>query len=154
MNYWLMKNEPEAFSIDDLARVQIEPWDGIRNYQVRNFMRDDMAIGDLAFFYHSSCKVPGIVGMMEIVSDAYPDHTAWDPEAYYFDPKSDSENPTWLMVDVRFVRKFSEPITLKILRSHQHLSDMRILQRGNRLSVTPLSQEHWNYILSIAQDQA
>ena len=149
MKYWLMKNEPEAFSIDDLERVKIEPWDGIRNYQVRNFFRDDMSIGDKAFFYHSSCKIPAIVGIMEIVSDAYPDHTAWDPEEHYYDLKSDPENPTWLMVDVKFNSKLDNPITLKELRSHPKLADMRILQRGNRLSVTPLEKKHWNYISSL-----
>jgi predicted RNA-binding protein with PUA-like domain len=149
MKYWLMKNEPEAFSIDDLERVKTEPWDGIRNYQVRNFFRDDMSIGDKAFFYHSSCKIPAIVGIMEIVSDAYPDHTAWDPEEHYYDLKSDPENPTWLMVDVNFISKLDNPITLKELRSHPKLADMRILQRGNRLSVTPLEKKHWNYISSL-----
>ena len=149
MKYWLMKNEPEAFSIDDLERVKIEPWDGIRNYQVRNYFRDDMSIGDNAFFYHSSCKIPAIVGIMEIVSDAYPDHTAWDPEEHYYDLKSDPENPTWLMVDVNFISKLDNPITLKELRSHPKLADMRILQRGNRLSVTPLEKKHWNYISSL-----
>jgi len=149
MKYWLMKNEPEAFSIDDLERVNIEPWDGIRNYQVRNFFRDDMSIGDKSFFYHSSCKVPGIVGTMEIVSEAYSDHTAWDPGEHYYDPKSDPENPTWLMVDVRFVSKLDEPVTLKELRTHPELADMRILQRGNRLSVTPLEKKHWDYIIKL-----
>lgn len=149
MKYWLMKNEPEAFSIDDLERVNIEPWDGIRNYQVRNFFRDDMSIGDKSFFYHSSCKVPGIVGTMEIVSEAYPDHTAWDPGEHYYDPKSDPEKPTWLMVDVRFVSKLDEPVTLKELRTHPELADMRILQRGNRLSVTPLEKKHWDYIIKL-----
>ena len=150
MNYWLMKNEPEAFSIDDLERVKVEPWDGIRNYQVRNFMRDQMAVGDLAFFYHSSCKVPGVVGAMEIVSEAYPDHTAWDPKEHYYDPKSDPENPTWLMVDVKFREKFSEPITLAELRKHRALEDMMILRRGNRLSVTPITRKHWNFINKLA----
>jgi predicted RNA-binding protein with PUA-like domain len=146
MNYWLMKNEPESFSIDDLERVNTEPWDGIRNYQVRNFIRDQMSIGDKAYFYHSSCKVPGIVGMMEICSEAYPDHTAWDPEEHYYDPKSDPENPVWLMVDVKFISKLDEPITLQVLRTHPELEDMRILQRGNRLSITPLDKNHWDYI--------
>ena len=141
-----MKNEPEAFSIEDLERVGVEPWDGIRNYQVRNMIRDDMSIGDRAFFYHSSCKVPGIVGTMEIVSDAYPDHTAFDPEEHYHDPKSDPDNPTWLMRDVRFLSRFEEPITLKELRSHPELEDMLILRRGNRLSITPLEPAHWKFI--------
>ena len=146
MKYWLMKNEPEAFSIDDLERVKVEPWDGIRNYQVRNFIRDDMSIGDQAIFYHSSCKVPGIVGMMEIVKEAYPDHTAFDPDEHYFDAKSKADNPTWLMVDVKFISKLSEPITLQELRTYPELSDMRILQKGNRLSITPLDKKHWNFI--------
>ena len=149
MKYWIMKNEPDAFSIDDLARVKVEPWDGIRNYQVRNFMRDDMAVGDLAFFYHSSCKVPGIYGTMEICSEAYPDYTAWDPKEHYYDPKSDPDNPTWLMVDVMFVNKLEQPVTLQDLRTFPELADMRILQRGNRLSVTPIEKSHWDFIQSI-----
>ncbi len=146
MKYWLMKNEPEAFSIDDLERVDVEPWDGIRNYQARNFMRDQMAVGDQAFFYHSSCKVPGIVGVMEIVSEAYPDHTAFDPQEHYYDPKSDPENPTWLMVDVKFVSRLKKQITLRQLRQYAELSDMRILQKGNRLSITPLDKKRWDFI--------
>ncbi len=152
MKYWLMKNEPQAFSIDDLERVDVEPWDGIRNYQVRNFIRDEMAVGDQAFFYHSSCKVPGIVGVMEIVSEAYPDHTAFDPEEHYYDPKSDPENPTWLMVDVKFVSKLEEQITLRELRQYAELADMRILQKGNRLSITPLDKRHWDFIHQLIRD--
>ena len=146
MNYWLMKNEPDAFSIDDLERVKVEPWDGIRNYQARNFMRDDMSVGDLAFFYHSSCKVPGIMGIMEICSEPYSDHTAWDPNEHYYDLKSDPSDPTWVMVDVQFVEKLETPVTLQELRQHPELADMRILQRGNRLSITPLDKKHWDYI--------
>ncbi len=149
MKYWLMKNEPEDYSIDDLERFGIDHWDGIRNYQVRNFMRDEMSVGDQAFFYHSNCKVPGIYGMMEVVTEAYPDHTAWDPDEKYHDARSTPELPVWLMVDVKFVCKFENPVTLKELRSYPELSDMRILQRGNRLSVTPLSTEHWNFILEL-----
>ena len=141
-----MKNEPDAFSIDDLERVKVEPWDGIRNYQARNFIRDEMSIGDKAFFYHSSCKVPGIVGIMEIDSEPYPDHTAFDPKEHYYDPKSDPENPTWMMVDVRFIAKLDQPVTLQELRSHPELEGMRILQRGNRLSITPLEKKHWDFI--------
>ena len=146
MKYWLMKNEPDAFSIEDLERVGVEPWDGIRNYQVRNMIRDDMSVGDQAFFYHSSCKVPGIVGTKEIVSEAYPDHTAFDPEEHYYDSKSDPENPTWLMRDVKFLGRLEEPITLKELRSHPELAEMLILRRGNRLSITPLDPAHWKFI--------
>jgi predicted RNA-binding protein with PUA-like domain len=153
MKYWLMKNEPEAFSIDDLERVKVEPWDGIRNYQARNFMRDDMSVGDQAFFYHSSCKVPGIVGLMEICSEAYPDHTAWASKEHYYDPKSDPANPTWIMVDVMFVSKLDEPVTLQELRQHPEIADMRILQRGNRLSITPVDKNHWDFIHSIMAGQ-
>ncbi len=146
MKYWLMKNEPQAFSIDDLERVDVEPWDGIRNYQVRNYIRDQMSVGDQAFFYHSSCKIPGIVGTMRIVSEAYPDHTAFDPDEHYYDPKSNLEKPTWLMVDVKFASKLNEPIPLQQLRQYAELSDMRILQKGNRLSITPLDKKHWDFI--------
>ncbi len=146
MKYWLMKNEPQAFSIDDLERVDVEPWDGIRNYQVRNYIRDQMSVGDQAFFYHSSCKIPGIVGTMGIVSEAYPDHTAFDPNEHYYDPKSNPEKPTWLMVDVKFGSKLNELIPLQQLRQYAELSDMQILQKGNRLSITPLDKKHWDFI--------
>ncbi len=146
MKYWLMKNEPEAFSIDDLAKVKTEPWDGIRNYQARNFMRDDMSMGDKAFFYHSSCKAPGIVGMMEIASKAYADHTAFDPNEHYYDPKSKPDNPTWIMVDVKFISKLDAPITLQALRQYPQVSGMRLLQKGNRLSITPVEKKHWDFI--------
>ncbi|WP_423906836.1 EVE domain-containing protein [Candidatus Spongiihabitans sp.] len=149
MKYWLMKNEPDAFSIDDLATVKIEPWDGIRNYQARNFMRDDMSIGDKAFFYHSSCKVPGIVGLMEIASEAYADHTAFDPNEHYYDPKSKPDNPTWIMVDVKFISKLDNPIALQALRQYPQLSGMRLLQKGNRLSITPVEKKHWDFIYAL-----
>lgn len=149
MKYWLMKNEPEAFSIDDLVTVKIEPWDGIRNYQARNFMRDDMSISDKAFFYHSSCKVPGIVGLMEIASEAYADYTAFDPTDQHYDPKSKSDNPTWMMVDVKFISKLENPITLQALRQYPQLSGMRLLQTGNRLSITPVEKKHWDFIHSL-----
>ena len=151
MKYWLMKSEPDVYSIHDLANEpdQTDYWDGIRNYQVRNFMRDDMKIGDLAFFYHSRCKVPGIVGTMQIARTAYPDHTAFDPSEHYYDPKSDPNNPRWLMVDVRLDTIFPEIISLRDLRQEMELTDMRILQRGNRLSVTPVTNDEWNHILSM-----
>ena len=148
-----MKNEPQAFSIDDLERVDVEPWDGIRNYQVRNYIRDQMSVGDQAFFYHSSCKIPGIVGTMRIVSEAYPDHTAFDPDEHYYDPKSNPEKPTWLMVDVKFDSKLNELIPLQELRQYAELSDMRILQKGNRLSITPLDKEHWDFIQQLIKRQ-
>lgn len=152
MAYWLMKSEPDAFSIDDLERrpKQVEPWNGVRNYQVRNMMRDSMQPGDLAFFYHSSCPVPGIYGVMEIISRAYPDPTQFDPRSDYYDPKSKPEEPRWLLVDVQFRRKLKRPITLTMLREHEAaLAGFRALAPGNRLSVLPVSQEHWNYILAL-----
>jgi predicted RNA-binding protein with PUA-like domain len=152
MNYWLIKSEPDAFSIDDLKNApgRKDHWDGIRNYQARNFIRDDMQKGDLAFFYHSNCKPPGIVGICEIVSGAYPDHTAFDPNEKYFDPKSDPENPRWLMVDVKYRRKTKRQISLEELRNHaDRLEDFALLRRGNRLSIMPVSKAHWDYILSL-----
>ena len=149
MQYWLMKAEPDTYSIDDLQSFGVDHWDGIRNYQVRNFFRDQMQVGDQAFFYHSNCKEPGIVGTMEIVSKAYPDHTAFDPSEKYFDSKSDPENPRWLMVDVRYVRHLDRMITLGELRQQKQIADMKLLQRGNRLSVLPVSKMEWQYILEM-----
>jgi len=149
MQYWLMKSEPDTYSIDDLQSFGVDHWDGIRNYQVRNFFRDQMQVGDQAFFYHSNCKVPGIVGTMEIASKAYPDHTAFDPSEKYFDSKSDPENPRWLMVDVRYIRHLDQMITLSELRLQKQIADMKLLQRGNRLSVLPLSKKEWQYILNM-----
>ncbi len=152
MNYWLIKSEPDAFSIDDLKNSpgKRDHWDGIRNYQARNFIRDDMRKGDLAFFYHSNCKPPGIVGICEIVSGAYPDHTAFDPNEKYYDPKSDPENPRWLMVDVKYRRKTKRLISLEELKAHaDRLEDFQLLRRGNRLSIMPVSNAHWDYILSL-----
>jgi predicted RNA-binding protein with PUA-like domain len=152
MNYWLIKSEPDAFSIDDLKNApgKKEHWDGIRNYQARNFMRDGMAIGDLAFFYHSNCKPPGIVGICEIVSGAYPDHTAFDALGKYFDPKSDPENPRWLMVDVKYRRKTKRMIDLAEIKEHaDRMEGFPLIRRGNRLSIMPVSKEHWDYILSL-----
>ena len=149
MQYWLMKSEPDTYSIDDLQSFGVDHWDGIRNYQVRNFFRDQMQVGDQAFFYHSNCKVPGIVGTMEIASKAYPDHTAFNPSEKYFDSKSDPENPRWLMVDVRYIRHLDRMITLGELRLQKQITDMKLFQRGNRLSVLPLSKKEWQYILDM-----
>ncbi len=149
MQYWLMKSEPDTYSIDDLQSFGVDHWDGIRNYQVRNFFRDQMQVGDQAFFYHSNCKEPGIVGTMDIVSKAYPDHTAFDPSEKYFDSKSDPENPRWLMVDVHYIRHLNRMITLAELRQQKQIADMKLLQRGNRLSVLPLSKMEWQYILEM-----
>ena len=149
MKYWLMKNEPDDYSIDDLKNDKTEPWDGIRNYQVRNMIRDDMRIGDIAFYYHSNCDIPGIYGLMTINSKAYPDHTAFDKKAKYYDIKSDKKKPTWLMVDVKYKRKLKNPITLRELKNDKKLSNMRVVQKGNRLSITEVEKEDWEYILSL-----
>ena len=151
MNYWLMKTEPSTFSIDDLQEQpdKTEHWDGVRNYRARNIMRDEMSLGDLAFFYHSNCPEPGIVGIVEIVKEGYPDHTAWDPKSDYYDPKSDPEDPRWFMVDVQFVCKFKNTISLARLKEQAALEGMGLLQKGNRLSVMPVSKEQWDYILQM-----
>jgi predicted RNA-binding protein with PUA-like domain len=151
MNYWLMKSEPDVYGIDDLKRApdKTEPWDGIRNYQVRNMIRDEMKTGDLAFFYHSNCPQPGIAGIMKIVREGYPDHTAFDPKANYFDPNSDPANPRWYMVDVRYVRKLKRIITLAELKAQRQLADLPLVKRGNRLSIMPVSKQQWDYILSL-----
>lgn len=151
MNYWLMKSEPDTFGIDDLFKrpAQTEHWDGVRNYQARNMMRDDMKIGDQVFFYHSNCDEPGIVGIMQVVREAYPDFTAFDPNDKHFDPKSNPDKPTWFMVDVQFSQKLSRTITLKELKLQSQLSDLALLRRGNRLSIMPISAEHWDFILSL-----
>jgi len=149
MRFWLMKNEPEDYSIYDLKKDKIEPWDGIRNYQVRNMIRDDMSIGDLAFFYHSNCEIPGIYGLMTINSKAYADHTAFDKKAKYYDSKSKKNKPTWLMVDVKYKRKLKRAITLTELKGYKQLNDMRVVQRGNRLSITEVSKKNWDFILKL-----
>ncbi len=151
MNYWLMKSEPSEFGIDDLIDMpdQTEHWDGVRNYQARNMMRDDMKIGDQVFFYHSNCKEPGIVGIMEVVKEGYPDFTAFDPDDKHFDPKSDPEKPRWFMVDIKFVRKLKRTITLKELKEKPELADLALVRRGNRLSIMPVSAEQWNFILGL-----
>jgi predicted RNA-binding protein with PUA-like domain len=149
MQHWLMKSEPGNYSIDDLKVDRVTWWDGVRNYQVRNMMRDDFRKGDLAFFYHSECKEPGIVGTMTIVSGAYADPTAFAAEEKYFDAKSDPENPRWLMVDVRYKRKLKRPIPLKELRHYDELAEMPLLRRGNRLSITPVTLDQWAFIMSL-----
>ena len=150
MNYWLMKSEPESFSIADLKSCpkKTEHWDGVRNYQARNFLRA-MKKGDLAFFYHSSCEVPGVYGVIEIARVAYPDPTAWDPENHHYDPKSTPERPLWHMVDVRFKREFKRPVTLSAIKAQVALKNMRLVQRGSRLSVMPVTAREWNAILKM-----
>jgi len=152
MNYWLMKSEPDAYSLDDLANEpkKTEHWDGIRNYQARNFMRDDMKKGDLAFFYHSNCAEPGIVGIVEVVKEAYPDHTAWDKKAKYFDAKSSKDNPRWVMVDVKLKKRLKRNVTLREMKEKLPLKDMRLVAKGNRLSIMPVEKKEWDYILKLA----
>jgi predicted RNA-binding protein with PUA-like domain len=145
-----MKSEPEDYSIDDLKRDGREPWDGIRNYQARNMMRDDMRIGDSVFFYHSNCKEPGIVGIAKVASEPYPDPTQFDPKAKYFDPKSDKDSPRWMLVDVEFVRKLKKSITLAEIKAQPELEDMILTRKGNRLSIMPVDKKHWDLILSLA----
>ncbi|WP_319522298.1 EVE domain-containing protein [uncultured Desulfosarcina sp.] len=151
MNYWLMKSEPSVFGIDDLKSMpnRTEHWDGVRNYQARNMMRDTMKVGDSAFFYHSNCKVPGIVGLMEVVREGYPDHTAFEPGSKYFDEKSDPNNPRWYMVDVKYLRHTKRVIPLTELKAHAALENMPLVRRGNRLSIMPVSKNEWQFILSL-----
>jgi predicted RNA-binding protein with PUA-like domain len=152
MPYWLIKSEPDAVSIDDMRNApgKKDHWDGIRNYQARNFIRDDMKKGDLAFFYHSNCKPPGIVGVCEVVSEAYPDHTAFDPNEKYYDAGSDPENPRWMMVDVKYRRKTKRMISLEEIKQQaDKLEGFPLIRRGNRLSIMPVSKEHWDFILSL-----
>jgi predicted RNA-binding protein with PUA-like domain len=147
MRYWLMKSEPGEFSIDDLARAprNTTPWFGVRNYQARNFMRDQMRPGDGVLFYHSSCAEPGIAGIAEVASQAYPDATQFDRRSPYFDPKATRDAPRWVSIDVKLVRK-APLIGLTELRRHRELAAMRILARGNRLSITPVEREEWAFI--------
>jgi predicted RNA-binding protein with PUA-like domain len=148
MAHWLMKSEPEVFSIDDLERQHTTSWEGVRNYQARNFMRD-MKRGDLAFLYHSNCDEPGMVGVMEIAREAYPDPTQFDPKSEYYDRASKRTAPRWSMVDVRFKRRLRRPLTLKELKAQKSLASMRLLQRGNRLSVMPVSAREWQLVLGM-----
>lgn len=151
MNYWLMKTEPGCFGIAHLKNrpKRTAHWDGVRNYQARNFMRDDMRKGDRAFFYHSSCAEPGIVGIVTILRSGYPDHTAWNRDSEHFDPKSSPDNPIWYMVDVKLEREFKHPLTLVVLKQNPVLRDMLLLQRGNRLSVLPVTKKHWDAVLKM-----
>lgn len=147
MNYWLFKSEPNEFSIDDLANVEFEFWDGIRNYQARNFMRDEVKKGDKVLFYHSNCKDVGVVGIAKVVSGAKPDPTQFDPECKYFDAKSDPENPRWYGVDVAFVKKITPTISLSQLKTNPKLAEFQLVKRGNRLSILPVTKAYWDIIL-------
>ena len=149
-----MKSEPDTYSIDDLERDRMEPWEGVRNFQARNMMRDDMRPGDKAFFYHSSCEIPSIVGIMKIASKAYPDPTQYDRRSKYFDPKGTEEEPRWFLVDVAFERRLKRPISLQELKEHPGLEGFRLTRKGNRLSVFPVSEDHWNCILALEKQPA
>lgn len=151
MKYWLFKSEPNAYSIDDLARDKKTHWDGTRNYQVRIYMRQQMEVGDKILFYHSNAEPPAIVGLAEVASKAYPDHTAFDPNDHHYDPKSDPENPTWFMVDVAFVAKFDKPLTLLEIKADPELSQMMVAQKGSRLSIQPVEKEHYDLIVKRAE---
>jgi len=149
--YWLMKSEPEDFSIDDLERVGTEPWTGVRNYQARNFMRDGMQVGDGVLFYHSNCAVPGIYGLAEVASTAYPDPTQFDPDSKYHDPKATREEPRWMLVDVGFVRRFAAPVTLAAIREHADAlgEEFALIRKGSRLSVLPVTAAQWKILLAM-----
>ena len=151
--YWLMKSEPNCYSLQDLEREPggVACWDGVRNYQARNFMRNDMKVGDGVLFYHSNTKPVGVVGVAEVARESYPDHTAFDPEDEHFDPKSDPGNPRWFMVDVRFVRELPRCVTLNELKATPGLEEMKVVQRGQRLSVQPVMPEEWELVLALAE---
>jgi predicted RNA-binding protein with PUA-like domain len=154
MSYWLFKSEPDTFGIDDLkARGKKgEPWDGVRNYQARNMLRDEVKKGDLIFFYHSNTKVPGLVGIAEVIKDAFPDPTQFDPEAKYYDPKADPDNPRWFCPQVRFKSKLKQTISLEQLKNIAALKDMPLVRKGNRLSVMPVQEDQWNFIMGLAEE--
>lgn len=149
--YWLMKTEPESYSIDDLKRDKATCWDGVRNYQARNFMRDDMKVGDLILLYHSNAKPPGVVGVAKVKKTAYPDHTALDPNDHHYDPKATEENPIWLMVDVAFVEKFPRLVGLDELKGRKDLDGLMVIQRGSRLSIQPVDKKHFDIICKMAK---
>lgn len=149
--YWLMKTEPDVFSIDDLQAQGKTHWEGVRNYQARNFMRDDMSIGDLVLFYHSNTTPPGVVGLAEVCSEPYPDFFAWDKKSKYFDAKTDPENPRWMMVDVAFKEKFDRSISLDELKEHPKLQEMLVIKRGMRLSIQPVQKQEFETVVNLAK---
>lgn len=149
--YWLVKSEPENFSIDDLkkSKNQTTNWDGVRNYQARNYIRDEMKIGDGVLFYHSNTDPLAVVGYCEVVKKAYADHTQFDPENIHFDPKADPKNPTWFMIDIKFIKEFISPVTIESIKVNPNLKNLRLIQRGNRLSIMPVTKDEWNEILKM-----
>lgn len=151
MAFWLFKSEPDVFGIAHLKASpnQTTPWDGVRNYQARNLMRDEMRLGDLGFFYHSNCKVPGVVGVMEVVAEAHPDPTQFDPQNKYFDAKARVDAPRWFCVDLKFVEEFDAVIPLEAMKANPALADMALVRKGNRLSVMPVTKAEWEAILAM-----
>lgn len=154
MQYWLFKSEPDCYSIDDLKKQGTGMWEGCRNYTVRNFMRDEMQVGDMGFFYHSNAKPPGIVGTMKVVSTGYPDPTQFDPNSEYFDPKATKENPRWYVVDVEFVEKSPEQLTLAQIKEDSVLSGMEVAKKGQMLSITKVTREQWDRACELLGDPA
>jgi predicted RNA-binding protein with PUA-like domain len=151
--YWLFKSEPSNYSFSDLVNEddQVAEWDGVRNYQARNFMRDEMKVGDGVLFYHSNTKSTAVVGIAQIASEAYPDHTSWDPNSRYYDPKSSPDNPRWLMVDIRAERELPRAVTLQEIKQDAKLEDMLLVRRGMRLSIQPVTKEEWDEIIALAE---
>ena len=149
--YWLMKSEPTSYSIDDLERDGVTPWDGVRNYQARNLMRDELQVGDLALFYHSSADPTGVAGIAKVCRTGYPDHTAWDRSDHHFDPKSTAEAPIWIMVDVEFVEKFPRVVPLRELKDEPSLEGMMVTRRGMRLSVQPVERTHFEIVRKLGK---
>ncbi|MBC7540471.1 MAG: EVE domain-containing protein [Bacteriovorax sp.] len=149
MNYWLMKSEPDVFSIDTLKTKKKSGWDGVRNYQARNYMRDDMKKGDMVLFYHSSCDVPGVAGLAKVLKESHPDPTQFDPKSDYYDPKATKDTPRWFMVEVEFVEKFNVVISLHTLKSIKVLENMPLVQKGSRLSINPVSEVEYKTILEL-----
>jgi predicted RNA-binding protein with PUA-like domain len=149
LKYWLFKSDPDEFSIEDLKKSKIKTtfWDGIRNYQARNFLRDEIKKGDGILFYHSSSDPLAVMGYCEVVKEAYPDHTQFDPKSDHYDPKADKKNPTWFMVDIKLVKEFMKPVSLADIKSNKKLKDMKLIQRGQRLSVMPVTKAEWEEIL-------
>lgn len=153
MNYWLFKSEPSVYSIDDLQRDKKTSWEGVRNFQARNFLKEQVKKGDLVFFYHSNVDPPGIAGIAEIVREGYPDHNAFDPKHKYYDSKSKKDKPLWYMVDVGFVRKFDKFVSLTMIKEHPALQDMIVTKRGVRLSIQPVKPKEWEVIMKLAGEK-
>ena len=155
MRYWLFKSEPDVFGIDHLAQRpdQTEPWDGVRNYQARNFLRDEVGVGDKVFFYHSSCKTVGIAGIAEVVKAGYPDATQFDPESDYYDPKATPDKPRWYSVDVKYVSKFARVLPLSVIKDCPQITELGLVKKGHRLSVMPVTESEWHILNELAGRQ-